>query len=109
VLRPQITSGLEHKHALTVADAQTFIARLLLMKQQHGKAQDLASVRDPGWRPPWRPWVETLESCTSIFISINHDWHLMHLSQSRCVCVVMFSNVNSAQGDASVLLTRTLF
>ena len=105
VLRPRITSGLEHKHFLTVADAQKLIARLLLMKKQHGKAQGLASVRDPGWRP----WVETLESCTSTFISINHDSHLVHLSQSLCVRVVMFSNVDSAHGGASVLLTRTLF
>ena len=78
-------------------------------KEQYGKARGLASVPDPGWRPGWRPWVETLESCTSTFISINHDSHLMHLSQSRCVCVVMFSNVESAHGGASVLLTRTLF
>ena len=52
VLRPRITSGLEHKHFLTVADAQTLIARLLLMKETAWKRLR-PSVRA-------RPWVETL-------------------------------------------------
>jgi len=95
----------------SVADAQTFIARLLeetaweSPRPRFRARPWVETLRDPGWRP----WVETLESCTSTFISINHDSHLMHLSQSQRAGVVMFSNVESAHGGASVLLTRTLF
>ena len=51
-LRPRITSGLEHKHFLTVPNAQKLIARLLLMKETAWKRLR-PSVRA-------RPWVETL-------------------------------------------------